>query len=544
MIQMKKTIPVLIAAAVASNAGAQTVADALRFGENNYYGTARTISMGNAFTALGGDLGSISINPAGSAVNGFSQFSITPNLSISTSSARYNAVPSQTDKYGSAIKNSELRFTVPNVAFTLNWDRKASRGLKSIAFGVVANATANYLDNMSAGGRNVATSYAGAMGAQMTDANLHSGNLNGEDGYYTSASWNHVAAWQSGIVSTFGDSDSQYIGVTEKLIDNGDGSQTIQLADVIDQMYGRKSHGNKYDIVVNLGMNFSDRFYAGMNIGVVTMDYKRNEYFKESAVNPDNFMIDYGSGNTTYFNDLRYRYAYDMQSSGIYAKFGFIAVPVKGLRLGAAIQTPTANFVTEHWQHAAETWYSDSKYDASTASPKGEYKYKFVSPYRFNVGLAYTFGKVALISADYELCDYSKMKFKETETNDNSVFDNGVNLDIKDFTGLSHSFRAGAEVKPVPFLAVRAGYSVVTSGERYFNEYNEKVAPKACRNAFSLGLGYSSKGAFFCDFAFRSTKYPSEYVYPYDTYIDGELSPEILNKKRMSDISLTFGWRF
>ena len=52
-------------------ASAQTAEDALTIGQNQYGGTARTISMGNAFTALGGDLGSIAINPAGSAVSGF-----------------------------------------------------------------------------------------------------------------------------------------------------------------------------------------------------------------------------------------------------------------------------------------------------------------------------------------------------------------------------------------------------------------------------------------------------------------------------------------
>lgn len=543
--KMKKAIPVLLAAAIAADAGAQTVADALRFGDNNYYGTARTIAMGNAFTALGGDLGSITINPAGSAVNKFSQFSITPNLSIQSSSARYNSVPSQNENgFGSAMKNNELRFTVPNVAFTLNYNTRASRGLKNITFGVVANATANYVDNMSAGGRNVATSYAGAMAAQMSDGTLHSGSLNGEDAYYASAPWNYVTAWQSGIVSTYGSSDAQYIGVTEKLIDNGDGTQTIQLADAIDQIYGRKAHGNKYDIVVNFGMNFSDRFYAGANIGIVSMDYKRNEYYKEYAANPENFLIDYGEGKSTYFDNLRYRYAYDMTGAGVYAKFGFIAVPVGGFRIGAAIQTPVANFVTEHWQHAGETYYTDGKYNSGATSPKGEYKYKFVSPYRFNVGVAYTFGHVGLVSADYELCDYSTMKFKETETNDNSVYDSGVNKDIKDFAGVAHALRLGLELRPLQSLALRAGYNFMTSAERYVDEYNQKTAPKAYRNAFSLGAGYSSEGAFFCDLALRGTKYPSEYVYPYDTYIDGELSPEIRNNKRIWDIALTFGWRF
>ena len=66
---MKKTAItlLLIVAGGGVGANAQTMYDALRFSENNYEGTARTIAMGNAFTALGGDPGAVTINPAGSA---------------------------------------------------------------------------------------------------------------------------------------------------------------------------------------------------------------------------------------------------------------------------------------------------------------------------------------------------------------------------------------------------------------------------------------------------------------------------------------------
>lgn len=123
---MKKiTATILSAAALSSmwTASGQTVGDALRFSDNNYYGTARTIAMGNAFTALGGDLGSVGINPAGSAVNSFSQVTITPAITISGSRAQYLAEPSLNDKYGPAYKNSSTRFTVPNVGVMINSTR-------------------------------------------------------------------------------------------------------------------------------------------------------------------------------------------------------------------------------------------------------------------------------------------------------------------------------------------------------------------------------------------------------------------------------------
>ena len=65
---MKKIATTIILSLAAAAVYAQTANDAYMFSENQYEGTARTMAMGNAFTALGGDLGSIGINPAGSAV--------------------------------------------------------------------------------------------------------------------------------------------------------------------------------------------------------------------------------------------------------------------------------------------------------------------------------------------------------------------------------------------------------------------------------------------------------------------------------------------
>lgn len=545
MINMKKqTIAILLLAAFAADAGAQTVADALRFSDNNYYGTARSISMGNAFTALGGDLGSISLNPAGSAVNNFSQATLTPNISIISSSAKYNAMPSIADMFGPATKNNTARFTMPNVGTIINMNTGNKIGLKSISFGIVANASANYLDDVAASGRNTSTTYAGYLAANASGVN--SASINDNAYYDTDIPWQTIVGWKSMLISNYNSNNGDYIGVTEKATDMGSGNYDISLPDAIDQRYGRRSHGNKYDIVFNVGANISDRFFVGANLGVTSIDYSMNQYFKEFAVNPDSFQIDMadnaGNVQTTYFNQLRSRYSYDADGAGVYAKFGFIAVPVQGLRVGAAIQTPTANFITEHWQLAGETYYMSSNFDASAQSPRGEYKYKFVSPYRVNVGVAYTFGSLGVVSADYELCDYSTMKFSETETNDNSAFER-VNGDIKNFAGAAHMLRLGAELKVLPSFAVRAGYNFSTSAERYL-ENDVKKTPKAYRTAISGGLGYSSKGSFFCDLAVRGTKFPYEYIYPYDTYIKDALSPEIQYRKRIWDVVMTFGWRF
>ncbi|MGM9767149.1 MAG: hypothetical protein ACI3Z0_01635 [Candidatus Cryptobacteroides sp.] len=548
--KMKRITTMILSVAALSaawNSNGQTVWDALRFSDQNYYGTARSIAMGNAFTALGGDLGSVNINPAGSAVNSFSQVTITPGLTISGSRASYLAEPSANDKYGPAYKNSSTKFTLPNVGVMINYNTRRKSGLKNVTFGFVANGTSSYLDNTAAAGKNGATTFAGSMAVRaggLPVSGLDSGDA------YSYYDWLSVVGLQSGMIAAYGGKSDEYAGVTESIYDSGSGNYDIQLSDVIDQRYGRISSGSKYDMVFNLGFNVSDRFFIGANLGVISLDYKMDEYFKEAALDPYNFGISFDGGRTGYFDNLRYRYSYDAVGSGVYGKFGVIFVPVPGLRIGAAIQTPTSTIIKEHWQHAGDTYFTDSYFNASAQSPVGEYKYKLVSPYRVNVGAAFTFGSFGLISADYEMCDYSTMKFKEAETNDHSAFE-ATNEDISRLTGISHMLRLGAEIKPANGFSVRAGYNLTTTGERYISDLGSKKRPgKSSRNSVSAGLGYSSSGSFFADLAVRGNFLAREYIYPYEDYIfDGagnatSLTPEILNKRSLWDVVLTIGFRF
>ena len=85
---MKKTAITILLAVTSVCVHAQSAYDALRFSENNYEGTARSVAMGNAFTALGGDLGAVTINPAGSAVAKYSQITLTPGLTFSANNVQ------------------------------------------------------------------------------------------------------------------------------------------------------------------------------------------------------------------------------------------------------------------------------------------------------------------------------------------------------------------------------------------------------------------------------------------------------------------------
>lgn len=548
---MKKTAITLLLAGITASAGAQTMYDALNYSKSDYAGTARTVAMGNAFTALGGDLGAVTINPAGSAVARYSQVTVTPGVNISVNSATGTEASYGFEKN---LRTSMARFTMPNFGFTINFDTHRTSGLKNWTLGFVANQTANWQDDLVAGGSNTRTSLAGSLASFANGYDVSALSADNAYDMIPVSDWRAIAALQSRVIGLTPDTNisDEYLGVTENwsLVDNGDGTQHYEfgLGGAIDQTFGRRTLGNRYDYVINLGGNISDVVFIGANLGITSMRYSHEYYIRETAQDSDLFQ--------TQFNSLTYNYGYDASGVGVYGKFGIIAVPVNGLRIGAAIQTPTSTSITETWRLSAEqTSYAEDYQSGSADSPEGEYTYRLISPFRFNVGAAYTFGSIGLVSVDYEMCNYKSMKFRETDTNDNSGFAT-VNSDIRSNMGASHEVRAGVEIKPIPSLAIRAGYNFSTPAIpediEYENQYLWERTEGNTHSA-SFGLGYSSKGSFFADAAVRMTKYADTYIYPYDYYyLDGDQpmvdtsmpTPVILSRRTLWNVLLTIGFRF
>lgn len=538
---MRKTALLILFALAAISAQAQTIYDAQRFSEREYEGTARSVAMGNAFTALGGDLGSIGINPAGSAVANYSQFTITPGLTISSNTTQ--GVSPYTDGYlpyfERQFKNTATHFAIPNLGMTFNWKTGRKSGLKNVTFGFVMNRVNSWNEDLYAAGRNATTSFMGAMAAEATWNGMLGSNLNMKDAYDYDP-WKYVVGYQSGMISTFGGYDDQFVGASELIFDNM-GQTEISLGGPLDQSYGRQVRGAKNDYLINLGFNISDFLYLGANLGITSMNYSYEEYFKEVAVDPSDFGIEFDNGQKIYFDNMKYKYSYGANTSGVYGKFGFILTPGFGLRIGGAIQTPTATTVTEYGYMSGETAYTDNSFNAAAESPEGEDRYRFSEPWRANLGVAYTLGKFAVFSVDYEMCNYSNMKFKRSGFDDREYFID-LNEDINSVFGTSHMLRAGVEVKPVDRLALRAGYGITTSPEMLID------VPASQNIAF--GLGFISRKSFFADIACRYAFATDEYFMPYSDYIfdsEGyviEYAPEILNIKDNWKVLLTLGWRF
>ncbi len=538
---MKRILAAVFLSALALQAGAQGWTDALNFSENDYLGTARSVGMGNAMTAVGGDLGSLTFNPAGSAVASYSQFTITPGLSISTVTAQ-GTMPEL--GFEDSYRTRMNRMGMPNFGAMMVYDTRNKRGLRRISFGIVGNVTRDYTNWLRATGTNDRTSLAVSLASE---ANTHP-ESDFKLGYRNNdIPWEAMVGYQAKIFYPTLDGEGTYFGLTERLYDDG----TILFADKVGQYYGLKRTGSKYDLLMNFGLDFNDKFYLGANLGITTLNYRHNETRSEEALKG----IDYPNG----FQSLRMNYAYQDNGSGLYLKVGFIARPVAGLRIGAAIQTPT--LVTIHESYQFEGSSLAEGVPASSNSPMDEWFYNVISPWHANVGVAYTIGQFGLLSADYEYTDYRGMRLRAAYDDDYYYDFSNANLDIKDFTGPVHALRLGAEIKPAPALALRVGYNL-TTGAQYNTlsdsgqviSLSSEERKNQLRTAVSFGIGYSSPRSFFADFAVRFQYLSNEYFTPYWYYFDeqtmrryeenGDIVPEVGAQSALCNALVTLGWRF
>ena len=531
---MKRILISVLCLSAALTAGAQTMYDAINFSENHYAGTARTIGLGNAVTALGSDLGTVGINPAGSAVAGYNQFTFSPSIAYSSTDVDFY------DDNGSVRSSigSRSRMTLPNFGYTAIISTGRSSGLKSMTFGLISNTTNNWLDRFEAKGGGDQTSMFGAIASYAQAAGYDPSVLASSEGW-NSYQWQSVSAYQSGLISDF--AGNNFVGATEQVQKNDDGSYDIYSSGYLNRAYSRKVSGTKYDIVFNYALNFSDCLFLGVNIGVPYGHYAFSENLTETPQDLSDFSFEYDTGEKVTFQQGTGTYAYSADMSGVYAKIGAIWLPFAGLRLGAAIQTPTALEVKEHFQYSSYSLFNSSENRAT--SPQGEYSYYIYSPWRFNVGAAYTLGSLGLISADYERVDYRNMRY--------GVIDDGysyttdpfadVNSEIKTYAGASNMLRLGLEVRPLEKLAVRLGYTLTTRDTDFVDTNIKSLA---------IGAGYTSDSAFFCDFALRGTQYPASYYTPYVYYnTDGSqnndfVTPELAMNRNLFEFVATFGWRF
>lgn len=572
---MKKYIIILSLISATIGAAAQNTDDALRLSLQRPSGTARSISLGNAMGALGGDYTSIGINPAGIAVYRSSEFTFTPSLHLNQTESNY---------YNTNTTDDRLYMPLQQIGFVGTYKpmHESSSGLVSTHFSVGYTRNNSFKKSTFIQGSGIQSSLLDDFVNQANQGNwdnnynglaLDAGLINSNP-YYREIQDNFPDEYVSKYMSNY-----EWNYLNDESFHDESGNLIYSKAipqwgpiSGINQVRSIQETGNEGEFNLTFGANFSNKFYLGGALGISTYFSKREtQHYEEINKGKFNY-IDFPEvfdgyyesryheasiGNEEWFglNNFTFSEIVNTNGIGINLKVGVIYKPINSLRIGAAIHTPSFYSFDEEYKTTInadqfkidfipndESVYDDldltdlNIYEKTNYS---EYSYNFRTPYKAIGSLAYTFGTKGLISADYEFTDYNSMKFSSSENTISDMnFINDQNDQIKEVFRGTHNIRLGAEFRPTEIITVRAGYGLFQSPYKkgYIN-HDDK------HQTFSAGLGFKMNNMFI-DVGYMLRQQKNLYSLYYSPWVADEDQEPASITSNLHQVAITLGWRF
>lgn len=454
---MKKILFLLITGLTVSVSHSQEVSDAVRYAQDNLTGTARFRAMSGAFGAVGGDLSSISVNPAGSAIFSNNQTGIT----LSNQNIKNNS-----DYFGNQTSDKKNSFILNQAgAVFVFHDHNPSNNWKKIAIGATYENTNNFDNNTVSVGTNPTNSIdkyflAYANGIPLGDIK----NIPYRDQFYNEQQ--AYFGYKGYVINPVANNDAN----TQYTSNVPAGGNYYQENESYTTGYNSK-------LSFNLATSYKDRIYFGANLNVHITDFRRTSTFYEDNSNP--------LEPTETISNLRFNNNLYTYGNGFSFQVGAIAKVTESFRLGLAYESNTWYELNDE---VSQSLYTTTQ--ASGGQPINNpvnpnivnvyESYTLQTPGKTTFSAAYVFGKSGLISVDYAIKDYGNTKFKPT--NDF----NGINNQISNQLTNTGELRVGAEYK-IKQLSIRGGY-------RYEGSPYKNGTTIGDLNSYSGGLGYDFGG--------------------------------------------------
>lgn len=500
--------------------------EALKYSRNELYGTARSMAMANAFGALGGDITGVSINPAGIGVYRSSE--IVGTLGYMQNNAAVGN-----------ISKSVRDFNFHNFGFVGYYPlRNESMPMINFGFAYNRQKAFNREINGAGDGKSTMIDYIADRSYGIKPGLLEMGD-NLPDPFLDQP-WLSVLGYNSRLINSRQNNAGDY----EYMPLNTKGERPFQ------EVYSsERGYIDQYDFT--FGTTLNNVLNIGVTINVADIYHNLSTDFLE----------DFNSGGYTLENDIT------TTGAGVGAKFGLIYRPVNELRLGLAYHTPMWYSMTEVFRAAIDddmgAYVTDPDYEKGrTSSATFTNYYDLKTPGKIVLSAASVLGNSFILSADYELTDYSNMNLRvpagHSDKNWYDIDNEYINQDFK----LTSTFKLGMEYRFDQQLSGRLGYAWmqnpydyefrVNGGDAAVSGSNTIFRMEGDTHYFTGGIGFRFSRAFYADFALvyqeQSDKlFPFPNLYEYSGDNRGQLvidaAPFDLKVSSLRGL-LTLGYRF
>lgn len=564
---MKKLIIPALALIPAAGALAQSPIDAMALSQTELRGSARFMSMGGAFTALGADISAVGQNPAGIGMYRGSDIGLTLGIDINSNKSQSDGVEYN---QGHTTANLNSAGYVGTMLFGKNRENSVSWGFTYNRLYRFNRTYTGAINNMETSLTNyIASITNGVDPSLLWKVGPDDKELYPYDNYdYDAPDWMSILYYNSGMINpeTYTDGgttyeESQYRGLWQHGGTDGLGNKIAPSEGFADFQIREKGHADEYNISV--GGSIMNLVYWGIGVGITDLDYTQEYWYNERInralvpANPAGYML--GTAN---YSEL---YSFKRVSgTGANFKIGAIIKPINELRIGLAVHTPTyyslssSSYGSTSFNFTSE---ADPKYNfkGSESTPWDDYQFKLNTPWKLMAGVAGVIGGRAIVSLDYEYDAYGDMKLKYADGE--AMIANNDN--ISRYFKATNTIRVGAEYRVTPQLSVRAGYNYTTtaSGKELvdantnLNKSEMQVSTAGSNPSYNVndatqyvtcGLGYKVSGFYF-DLAYVHKHRTSTFnaFTPFVDY-DGVWSqaPTAKLTDNSSQIVATIGYRF
>ena len=542
---MKKKVFALLLCGLPLLINAQDAFDVLQMSQTELRGTSRFQSMAGAFGALGGDLSTLTQNPAGIGVYRNSDLGITLSLD-------FNSTKAGVDKL------NETKFNVNNVGY-VGAIRLDSESVPNLNFGFSYNRLQSFNRHYIGGVGNIPTSMSNFIADEFVNVPGYTeADLYWEDDY--NPYFDGYAPWAAVTTYDMKTNNGGYVGIINA---NGDYMQGLYGNGTTGNAYyevDERGHADEYNI--GFGGNIANKVYFGLDFGILDLDYRSFQAYEEELTDAyvmadDIDLLESPIVNDNTFADWGlYNYLHT-EGTGVNFKLGLIWKPVQSLRIGAAFHTPTYYDMRDTYYVSASLnayEFDNQLYRADKGSNDGyDYSstYTIKTPWRFMGSVAGVIGTNGIISLDYEYVANETMRIGDDRGNDYP----DVTENVKSYFKPSHIIRIGGEYRLNPNWSLRAGYSYKTTQvEKGVDDYDYNIATVGTNPAYqydntvqniTCGVGYRYK-SFYTDLAYvhkmRESVYNAFSPINDNFGYEPNVSADVVDHNNR--ISLTLGMRF
>jgi hypothetical protein len=457
------------------------------------FSSARSTALAGAYSSLGGDLGAIGQNPAGIGVFRTSQFSFTPAFSSVNTNSTFS---------GQENTDFVYKMNLHNIGVNMNINTNNGSGWQCVNLVLGYNQLANYNGTYKIAGTTNGTSMANEF------VNYANGNkVNDLNSYF------EQLAFYSYVIDTIpGSNGSSYYSAYDNI--------------PVRQQHILEKNGSVGTYYFGMGTNYDHKLYFGFNFNIISGDYQYKTSHSEMDVEDK-------------ITDHSFSFGYNLDTwvKGWNLGIGVIYRPIEPLRLGLSIQTPSFIRITQ--ETSTRMSATDDNGKTYVEVPVDEYgyelgamseSYEISTPAKFTAGVSYLFEDIGLISFDYEIEDFTKIKFSNSDYG--ADYFSAENSEMKDNMRVAQTFRFGVEAKLNRFY-LRGGCAYKESPYS-----SEMLNSDAYTLLSTAGFGYNT-GSTYIDFTYSLQTVSENYLmYNHSALPKAEL------ETTSGKILLTVGFKF